>query len=64
MLDFLFCVNNLTCHFDTLKEQLSGPKYPSDVAEICYYFENQKVELPEYCKWKSQSNPPRRRNEF
>ena len=64
MFDFLLCGFNLTCQFDNVKYYFGGPKYPPDVATICYYFEEQKTELPEYCKWKSDTQPPRRRSEF
>lgn len=60
MIDLLFCGYNLSCHLNNLK----GPKYPSEVAEICYYFEKQKEQLPEYCKWTNQPSPVRKRNEF
>lgn len=64
MLEFLFCANNLSCQFGNLKNQLTRPKYPPDVAILCQYFEEQKSELPEYCKWKSETKQPRKRNEF
>lgn len=65
MLELLFCANNLTCHFSTLRDQLSRPKYPPDVAVLCQYFEEQKSELPQYCEWGDKpKTPPRRRSEF
>jgi uncharacterized protein YozE (UPF0346 family) len=64
MLDFIFCANNLTCHINGIFDQLSRPKYPRDVAPLCQYFEEQKSELPEYCKWGDEPKPPRKRSEF
>jgi hypothetical protein len=64
MIDLLFCGFNLTCQFNSINHQLSRPKYPPDVAQLCQYFEQQKVELPEYCKWNDKPKPPRRRSEF
>jgi hypothetical protein len=64
MLELLFCGNNLTCGFGTIKDWISGPKYPPDVAQICMYFEEQKEKLPEYCKFKQEPFIPRRRSEF
>jgi hypothetical protein len=64
MIDILFCGYNLSCQFDFIKDQLSRPKYPPDVALVCQYFEEQKSELPQYCKWKSEPFIPRRRSEF
>lgn len=64
MFDYLLCGINLICHFDNIRYQVQRPKYPEDVAIICQYFEEQKSELPEYCKWKSETFKPRRRSEF
>lgn len=47
-----------------LKHNLSRPKYPPDVAVLCQYFEEQKSELPAYCKWADEPKPPRRRSDF
>lgn len=58
MIDFLLCGANLICQYNLLKQ----PKYPPDVAVICHYYEEQKVQLPEYCKW--YQPPIRKRNEF
>jgi hypothetical protein len=64
MLELLFCANNISCSLRTSGEIINGAKYPQDVAQLCYYFEEQKSELPEYCKWKSETFKPRRRSEF
>jgi hypothetical protein len=64
MFELFFCGYNLFCHIDNVKHTFSRPKYPPDVAQLCYYFEEQKSELPEYCKWKSDVKPPRRRSDF
>lgn len=64
MIELLMCGFNLSCGLSTLKEMTATPKYPPDVAQLCYYFEEQKAELPDYCKWKSEVKPPRRRSEF
>ena len=55
---------NLFCHMNNLKDNFTRPKYPPDVAQLCYYFESQKAELPDYCKWQDSIQPPRRRSEF
>jgi len=64
MIDLLICGYNIFCHIDTIKDNMVRSKYPQDVAQLCYYFEEQKADLPDYCKVKSQVNPPRRRSEF
>ncbi len=64
MIDYLLCGINLICHFDNIKYQVQRPKYPPDVAELCRYFEEQKTELPNYCKWGDEPKPPKRRSEF
>jgi hypothetical protein len=64
MIQLLICGYNIFCHVDNFKSEYLRPKYPPDVAELCYYFEEQKSELPEYCKWKSETFKPRRRSEF
>jgi hypothetical protein len=64
MIDFLICGLNLTCQFDSIKNQFSRSKYPPDVAQLCQYFEEQKTDLPDYCKWGDEPKPPRKRNEF
>ncbi len=64
MIEIFVCGYNIFCHIRNVNHQLNGPKYPPDVAVVCQYFDEQKVELPDYCKWKTQNNPPRRRSEF
>jgi hypothetical protein len=64
MFEVLICGYNLFCHLDNIRANIYNSKYPKDVAELCYYFEEQKTELPEYCFYKSESKPPRRRSEF
>lgn len=64
MFETILCGYNLFCHMGNLKDNLTRPKYPPDVAVLCQYFEEQKSELPEYCKWKSETFKPRRRSEF
>jgi hypothetical protein len=64
MLELLLCGTSVTCGFKTIGQFMSHPKYPPDVAQLCYYFEAQKVGLPDYCKWQNNVQPPRRRNEF
>lgn len=64
MIDLIICGFNLTCQFDNINNHFSRPKYPPDVATLCRYFEEQKSELPEYCKWKDELKQPRRRSEF
>lgn len=61
-MDFLLCYTNLTCHFDNFKDLLTGTKYSPEVADVCQYYEQQKLKLPEYCITKV--SPPRQRNEF
>jgi hypothetical protein len=62
--DFLFCGFNLSCQYHSIQQYFDTPKYPTDVAMICQYFEEQKAEFPDYCKWKSDVQLPRKRNEF
>jgi hypothetical protein len=64
MIEAFLCGYNFFCHIDNLKYNFSRPKYPPDVAQICQYFENQKSELPDYCKWNDKPFIPRRRSEF
>lgn len=64
MIDLLFCGFNLSCGVSTILDMTRQPKYPPDVAVLCQYFEEQKSELPDYCEWKSNVKPPRRRSEF
>jgi hypothetical protein len=64
MIEVFFCGYNLFCHLDNVKHNLTRPKYPPEVATLCKYFEEQKSELPEYCKWGDEPKPPRRRSEF
>ena len=62
MLDFILCGASLTCQFRTIQNYFNGPKYPREVYEICSYYENQKITLPEYCH--IDIPKPRKRNEF
>jgi len=64
MFELIFCGYNIFCHLDNVSDYLSRPKYPKDVETLCIYFEEQKAELPDYCKWKDNPSPPRRRSEF
>jgi len=64
MLEIFLCGMNLSCQIESVQNQLNGPKYPPDVAELCYYFEKQKTDLPEYCFYKHETFIPRRRSEF
>jgi len=58
VIELLLCGANLYCHWERLKQ----PKYPPNVDLICSYYEEEKMQLPEYCKWYSQ--PIKKRNEF
>ena len=64
MFDLILCGFSLSCQINNIKYYFNTSKYPPDVADICRYFEEQKTELPEYCKWKSEIQPPRKRSEF
>lgn len=64
MIEVMLCGYNIFCHLNNVNETLSRPKYPSDVAQLCVYFEQQKAELPDYCFYKSTVKPPRHRNEY
>jgi hypothetical protein len=64
MIGALICGYNLFCHIDNIKSEYMRPKYPPDVAQLCQYFEDQKSELPDYCKWNDKPFTPRRRSEF
>lgn len=64
MLEVIICGYNIFCHIDNLKYQQERPKYPPDVAQLCYYFEEVKQKLPDYCQWKTEPKFPRRRSEF
>ena len=64
MFQLLICGYNLFCHIDNVKSEYMRSKYPPDVAELCQYFEDQKSELPDYCKWNDKPFIPRRRSEF
>lgn len=64
MIDLLICGANLSCHFGNFKHHVNGSKYPADVEQICYYFEEKRETLPEYCHSKVQSKPIRKRHEF
>jgi hypothetical protein len=63
MFEILTCGYNIFCHFDNIND-LNRPKYPPDVVQLCQYFEDQKSELPDYCKWPDKPFIPRRRSEF
>mgnify|MGYP006291717293 CR=1 FL=1 len=63
MLEFLMC-GTISCQYQVIKESIYGPKYPPDVAHLCQYFEEQKTELPDYCKWHDQPFIPKQRSEF
>lgn len=64
MLQFLICSYNIFCHIDNIMNEYSRPKYPPDVALVCQYFEEQKTELPDYCKWHDEPFVPKRRSDF
>jgi hypothetical protein len=65
MIEAFICGYNLFCHIGNLKHNLTRPKYPPDVAVLCQYFEEQKSELPTYCKWADEpTKPPRRKSDF
>ena len=64
MFEAFLCGYNFFCHAHNFLDKIQKPKYPPNVAQLCYYFEEQKSELPEYCRWKSEVKPPRRRSEF
>lgn len=64
MIDILFCGISIGCHISNIEMMIDRPKYPQDVALLCQYFEEQKSELPDYCKFKSEPFVPRRRSEF
>jgi hypothetical protein len=64
MIDILLCGYNISCHFNNINYYYGRPKYNPDVVQICQYFEEQKVELPDYCKWQDNIQKPRTRSEF
>lgn len=64
MIPLALCGYNLFCYIDKIEDSIYNAKYPKEVAELCYYFEGQKAELPEYCFYQSEVKPPRRRSEF
>jgi hypothetical protein len=64
MFQLLICGYNIFCHTDSFRSEYLRPKYPPDVAQLCQYFEDQKSELPDYCKWNDKPLIPRRRSEF
>ena len=64
MLEVILCGYNLFCHLNNLNDSLQRNKYPQDVEQICVYFEQQKAQLPDYCFYKSTTQPPRRRSKF
>ena len=64
MIQLLICGYNIFCHINIVKSEYSRPKYPPDNAIICQYFEEQKAELPDYCKWNDKPFIPRLRSEF
>lgn len=63
MLEFLMC-GTIRCQYNIVKDLVSGPKYPPDNAIVCQYFEDAHQELPDYCKWKSETFVPKRRSDF
>mgnify|MGYP003336025557 FL=1 len=64
MIQLIICGYNIFCQIDSIKDHFSRPKYPPDNAMVCQYFEDQKAELPDYCKWHDKPFIPKRRNEF
>lgn len=64
MLEVLVCGYNIFCHLDNINDSMVRSKYPQDVAQLCTYFEQQKVQLPDYCFYKVETKPPRHRNEY
>lgn len=64
MLTLILCGYSLSCQVDNIKDHFVRPKYPPDVVQLCQYFEEQKSELPAYCKWGDEPKPPRRRSDF
>lgn len=64
MINLLICGMNIACHLRNVNYTIQKPKYPPDVAQICQYFEEQKKELPDYCKWEDNKVQPRRRSDF
>jgi len=64
MIEVMLCGYNIFCHLNNVTEQISRPKYPPDVAQLCTYFQEQKAKLPDYCFYKSTVKPPRHRNEY
>ena len=64
MLEVIACGYNIFCHLDNINNNMVGSKYPKDVAQLCVYFEQQKAQLPDYCFYKTETKPPRHRNEY
>ena len=64
MLELLFCGYNLSCHFRTIDSFSGIEKYPKDHYVVCQYFDENKLEKPEYCYHKHNIKQPRRRSEF
>jgi len=64
MIDALICGLNIFCHVSNLQDRIKESKYPPDVASLCFYFEEQKAELPDYCKWKQEPFVPKKRSEL
>lgn len=64
MIEILMCGYNLTCSMNTINDIMGRPKYPPDVSVLCQYFADNKVELPEYCIWKTDIKKPRHRSEY
>ena len=64
MIQIIICGYNIFCQVDSIRYQFARPKYPPDVAHLCQYFEEQKTELPDYCKWHDEPFVPKRRSDF
>ena len=64
MFDFLLCGNVISCHLDNIKDLLNNQKYSKDHEVVCKYFKEQKVELPDYCFYKTEIKKPRHRSEY
>jgi hypothetical protein len=64
MFEVLACGYNIFCHLDNINNSVVRSKYPQNVVQLCVYFEQQKVQLPDYCFRKTEIKPPRHRNEY
>lgn len=64
MIDILICGWSLSCHARNLFHQLNKPEYPEEYTELCFFIKEQKIKMPEHCKWENESKQPRKRNEF